>query len=426
LTYSLRTILGVPLLVGIPVGLMLSFEPLRSAAEAESSAKAVNLRCQSLHDPLGIDAEHPHFSWQMADTRRGAKQTAYRIVVASSETTLANNAPDVWDSGKIASGGSLNIPYGGPALKSRQRYYWAVSIWDQNGAPSSQSVPASWEMGLLDTSDWKAHWINRSDREFTADRSAGVKWIWSSGKDHAKTEPKTTRYFRYSLNLPELPKTATLLVSGKDSMEVFVNGKSVGKSETWGTFDVVDISRALKSGENVVSVAVTAAGAPAGMAALLKWTNPDGTVERIPSDSRWQVSASEDSAYMPAAVIADLAAKPIGDPWPAQPASYFRKTFTADKQVKQARLYVTALGSYRAFLNGHRVGEDILTPGWTDYGKRVQYQTYDVTQLVQSGANTVGAPLGSGTTQAAQDSGELIHQVGAGTYQFEVREPSIQ
>lgn len=396
MTYSPRTISGLLFLVGIPVGLILGFARFSTAAEAESSARPVDLRCDSLHDPLGIDAERPQFSWRMEDTRRGAKQTAYRILVASSETKLANGAADIWDSGKVSSDKSLNIPYGGPAVKSRQRYYWAVTIWDQNGALSRPSVPAWWEMGLLERSDWKAQWVNRSDPEFAADRSAGVKWIWSSGQDNNKVEPKTTRYFRYSLNFPALPKSATLLISGKDSMEAFVNGKPVGKSETWGTFDVVHISSALKSGENVVSVTVTAAGAPAGMAALLRWTNPDGTIERIASDSRWQVSTSESSGYTPAAVVADLAAKPIGDPWPAQPASYFRKTFTADKQVKQARLYVTALGSYRAFLNGHRVGEDILTPGWTDYAKRVQYQTYDVTRLMQGGVNTVGAVLGDG------------------------------
>jgi alpha-L-rhamnosidase len=396
LTYALRTILRLLVLAGIPVGLMPGFTHRSPAAETASSAKAVDLRCEGLHNPLGIDSDRPAFSWRMEDERRGAKQTGYRILVASSKAKLANGSADIWDSGKIASGGSLNISYGGPVLKSRQRYYWAVTIWDQNGAPSSPSIASWWEMGLLDRSDWKAQWVNRSDPEFAADRSAGVKWIWSASDDQIKAEPKTTRYFRYNLNFPALPRSATLLVSGKDSMEAVVNGKSVGKSDTWGTFDVIDISREIKKGENVISVAVTAAGAPAGMAALLKWTNRDGTIERVPSDSRWQVSTAEGSGYTAAVVVANLAAKPIGNPWPAQPASYFRKAFTADKQVSRARLYVTALGSYRAFLNGHRVGEDILTPGWTDYGKRVQYQTYDVTQLVQSGVNRVGAVLGDG------------------------------
>lgn len=396
MTYSFKIICVLPLLAGFFLLFSLDSPALLGATEGDGPGKAVHLRCQDLENPLGIDADRPQFSWRMEDATRGAKQTGYRILVASSETKLANQTADVWDSGKIASGESRNILYHGPTLKSRRRYYWAVRIWDQNGRPSSLSAPAWWEMGLLDKSDWKAQWVNRADPEFAADRNAGVKWIWSAGEDYTKAAPKTVRYFRYNLNLDALPKSATLLVSGKDSMEASVNGTSVGKSDTWGTFDAIDISSHLKNGGNVITVAVTAAGGPAGMAALLKWTKPDGTMERVPSDRHWQVSASEGSGYAPAAVVAELGAKPIADPWPAQPAGYFRNTFTVKKQVERARLYITALGCYRAFLNGQRVGADILTPGWTDYSKRLQYQTYDVTQLVKKGANVVGAVLGDG------------------------------
>ena len=68
----------------------------------------------------------------------------------------------------------------------------------------------------------------------------------------------------------------------------------------------------------------------------------------------------------------------------------------APRTVASARLYVTAMGSYRMFLNGHAVGEDVLNPGYTDYSKRVQYQTYDVTQQVTIGKNVLGAILGAG------------------------------
>jgi alpha-L-rhamnosidase len=78
------------------------------------------------------------------------------------------------------------------------------------------------------------------------------------------------------------------------------------------------------------------------------------------------------------------------------PAPYVRRSFTADKAVASARLYVTALGLYEARLNGHRVGDGYLTPGWTDYGKRVQYQTYDVTGLMAAGENVLGAIIADG------------------------------
>jgi alpha-L-rhamnosidase len=73
-----------------------------------------------------------------------------------------------------------------------------------------------------------------------------------------------------------------------------------------------------------------------------------------------------------------------------------RRAFELSKNVQSARLYVTALGSYRIFLNGERVGNDVLTPEFTDYRKRVLYQTYDVTRLLGSGKNTLGALLGDG------------------------------
>lgn len=72
-----------------------------------------------------------------------------------------------------------------------------------------------------------------------------------------------------------------------------------------------------------------------------------------------------------------------------------RKPFSIDKPVKKARLYVTGLGNYAFYINGSKAGKDILTPGWTHYPKRLQYQVYDVTSLVKNGENTAGAMLGN-------------------------------
>ncbi len=73
-----------------------------------------------------------------------------------------------------------------------------------------------------------------------------------------------------------------------------------------------------------------------------------------------------------------------------------RKSFRLNHPVASARLYVSALGLYELWLNGQRVGEDYFTPGWTSYAKRLQYQTYDVTTLLQPEENTLGAILGDG------------------------------
>ena len=81
------------------------------------------------------------------------------------------------------------------------------------------------------------------------------------------------------------------------------------------------------------------------------------------------------------------ASRRLGTPWPAQPVDSLRKKFSVPKTVNSARIYSTALGTYQLYLNGQRVGNDILAPGWTDYRKRVVYQVYDVTSQVQQGAN---------------------------------------
>jgi alpha-L-rhamnosidase len=97
----------------------------------------------------------------------------------------------------------------------------------------------------------------------------------------------------------------------------------------------------------------------------------------------------------------DWAAQWIGAPWhgagqTAATAPYLRREFSLDQNPVSARLYITALGLYEAYLNGARVGDDHFTPGWTDYKKRVQYQVYDVTALLTTGKNVLGAILGDG------------------------------
>lgn len=78
------------------------------------------------------------------------------------------------------------------------------------------------------------------------------------------------------------------------------------------------------------------------------------------------------------------------------PVPYLRKTFRLSAAAVSARLYITALGLFECSMNGQRVGEDIFAPGWTDYHKRVQYLTYDVTNLLRQGDNALGAVLGDG------------------------------
>ena len=79
-----------------------------------------------------------------------------------------------------------------------------------------------------------------------------------------------------------------------------------------------------------------------------------------------------------------------------QPSPMFRKEFATNKKIASATAFITSQGLYEAYINGNRVGDSYLTPGWTSYNKRLQYQQYDVTSLLTAGNNAVGIVTGSG------------------------------
>ena len=194
-------------------------------------------------NPMGIDTQEPRFSWKIKSEGTNIMQTSYELQVAGADSFTEL----LWETGEISSDQSILIPYKGSELSSGTKYFWRVRIKDNNGNSSSWSKQASWEMGLLNASDWTAKWI----------------------------EPKQ---------------------------------------------------------------------------------------EEIPNG----------------------------------PALFVRKNFTLDKVVIKARAYVTAHGIYELSINGKVVGDEVFTPGWTVYDKRLQYQVYDVTDHLKSGKNAIGAELGDG------------------------------
>jgi alpha-L-rhamnosidase len=194
-------------------------------------------------NPVGIDNKQPRFSWKIKGTGNNIMQTACLIRVASDEKFSSI----VWQSGKVETNESILQSYKGPELKSGQRYFWQVKIWDNKGNQSQWSQPAYWEMGLLSPAEWNAKWI--------------------------EMESDTLRY---------------------------------------------------------------------------------------------------------------------------SPATLFRKEFQLARSISSARIYVTSHGFYELEINGKKVGDQVLTPGWTSYSKRLQYQVYDVTKMVTKGNNAIGAMLGDG------------------------------
>ena len=400
-----------------------------AASSAAAGGPAPNnapagLMCEAMAEPLGMGITQPRLSWRLTDPRRGARQTAYEIRVASSLEKLGHDQADVWDSGKVESSQSVNVDYGGPGFVSRQRYYWQVRVWDQEGKPSAYSETSWWETGLLSAQDWKAKWITRDAPVARGDYESSPKWIWGADEDALSKATTGKREFRLSFTLSQKPKNATLLITGKDNVAAWVNGKTVLEAspmskfgrprDPWGYFREIALGDALDAGNNSIAAEATVyepersrGPISAGFIALLRVEMPDGTVQRITSGPDWKTMKGQsevawtdrnfdDAKWANAGVAAQIGQDALGTPWPAESISLLRKSFSIAKTVRAARIYSTALGTYQLYLNGKRVGDEILAPGWTDYRKRIAYQVYDVTAQVRPGANAIGAMLAGG------------------------------
>jgi len=167
---------------------------------------AQGLRCEYLSDPAGIDIQKPRLSWMFST----GGQSAYRILVASSPAALLKDRGDVWDSGRVESAQNAWIDYGGKALASGQRVYWKVRVWGKDGKASPWSAPATWSMGLLQASDWKAKWIGEA-------RPAG----------HTEGTPLPFPWLRKTFTLTAKPARAVAYVNPLGYYELYINGKKV-------------------------------------------------------------------------------------------------------------------------------------------------------------------------------------------------------
>ena len=207
-----------------PYRYLMSFVPVftllccGSGLRASSTLQPFDLRCEYLNNPLGIDRTSPRLSWKLESlqpSRRGLKQRAYEILVAGSEAGLRDGLADLWDSGKVDSDESLNLVYAGKALRSSQRCWWKVRVWDQDGHPSEWSAPAVWSMGFLQVDDWKAQWIGLDGGDQTRP------------DDPARTR-LPARMLRREFDAKEQIRRATAYVSGMGFFDLYVNGARVG------------------------------------------------------------------------------------------------------------------------------------------------------------------------------------------------------
>ena len=210
----------------------------------QQAAEVTTLRCEYLENPLGIDAEKPRFSWVIEERDQGTeardlKQTAYQVLVASSEELLNKDKGDLWDSGKVASDQSIQLEYKGKPLESRMQCYWKVRIWDQDGKATAWSNPSAWIMGLLSSSDWQAKWIKYS----------------SETKNEAQ-------YLRKEVNLDKPVKRAVVRFACLGFADVLINGRKPDETLMIAPrfanpayrviYTTLDVTHLLKQGDNCI------------------------------------------------------------------------------------------------------------------------------------------------------------------------------
>jgi len=206
---------------------------------AFAATTVADLRCDYAVNPLGVDSANPRLFWKLESGARGQRQTAYQILAASSEKNLARGTGDLWDSGKVNSEETIQIPYTGAALKSSQQVFWKVRAWDKDGKISAWSKPATWTIGVLNDADWQAKWIGAVDTNIPS------------------------LLLRREFTVKPGLKRAIVNICGLGQYELTLNGKMAGDdflSPGWSKYDKTclydtrDITADLKKGKNAAGI----------------------------------------------------------------------------------------------------------------------------------------------------------------------------
>lgn len=260
---------------------------------AQDKGTPGNLSCEHLTNPIGLDTPNPRLTWMMNDSRNGAKQTAYQLLVGTDSLAVVNGTGNAWDTQKVQSDAAL-ISYDGKKLEPFTRYYWKVNLWDKDGAQSSSDV-AAFETGMMDMKNWQGAWI-------------------SDGRD---INYLPAPYFRKKFNTNKTIKSARAYIAVAGLYELYINGEKIGNHRLdpmYTRFDrrnlyvTYDVTSQLQKGDNAIGVLLgngwynhQSMGvwdfhrAPwrnrPTFCMDLKITYTDGTTETIPTGLDWRTSS---------------------------------------------------------------------------------------------------------------------------------------
>ena len=397
---------------------------------AASDLRVVDLRCEGRRNPCGVDEPAPRLSWRLESARPHVLQTAFRVQVASRPELLAQDRPDLWDSGLCQSDQSVHLPYQGRPLRSHARVWWRVRVWDNHGRGSDWSRPAFWTMGILEPEEWRAEWIGL-DGPRTTNWLTQAHWIWDPAVAHPLAAPASTQWFRKVVRLPADRRIvqAVFEYTGDNECRGWLNGRDLGARNNPRTVKWNDLTTRLEPGQTYV-LGLTGRnlqdGKPAAVVGRFWVRFETGPPLVIVTDDQWKVSPREepgwdrpdfdDRHWAAARVVGPVGMEPWGPVRSAEDrtlsARYLRREFGVDRPVRRALVHWSGLGLSELYLNGRRVGNAVLSPALSQYDRRVFYVSHEVTDWVRPGRNALGVILGNGRFYADRS------QVYAGTVSF--------
>ncbi len=260
-----------------------------------NAQQPVNLQCEHLVNPLGIDVPSPRLSWQLDDPRMGAKQTSFQILVDTDSLAVLEGIGKVWNSGRITSD-SMLITYSGQKLKPFTKYFWLVFTWDQNGKASAGSRIASFETGMMEMKNWQGDWITDT-RDITL---------------------KPAPYYRKEIQIGGKVVSARAYVAVGGLFELYVNGQKIGDHRLdpmYTRFDrrtlyvTHDVTKYLTNGTNTLGMLLGNGWFNHQSTAVwyfdkapwrarpkfcmdLRITYQDGSVQTISSGTNWKTALS--------------------------------------------------------------------------------------------------------------------------------------
>ena len=397
--------------------LLLLSLPSASAAQVQP----YDLRLEHLAAPQGIDEMPPRFSWKLKSNENGQNQSAYQITVRKSSLRNTGNDAPVWDSGKV-SGASQFVEYQGQPLESQTDYAWTVTVFDKAG--KAQSASSSFSTGILTPDGWKGKWIGLdgvSLEEGTYDSTPlsldGAAWIWTSENAHLSA-PCGNAAFRQAFDIPAGMKIvrAEFAFTADNEYTAYLNGTEIGRGANFNTATVINVTKTVKPGRNVIAVNAANIGDapnPGGLLGVLRiqpeqgdalWVKTDNTWKGIDGwEEKYAQTGFDDAAWKNAVKAIDFGQAPWSNVQtsvdrPSPPARYLFKSWKPKAKVASATVYIAGLGYYELHYGDIKIGDHRLDPVLTDYDKRVPYVTYKIDPKIFEQSNTQGfrVTLGNG------------------------------